>query len=242
MSKIAAILGVSALVLSTSAISAEPVAPEGTEMATSMFADPVPNEKVDGVRTGGIGYEWTVSLPHHGTTQIVGSTGGKGSYEPTFKAPNFGWMHTTDWVALTLAERAVLEITVTRQVGVYEKTVDRKDPTIQGYKTSGSELFPAMSIYKGWDSTMIEQGSFNPAGNFTDKNGNPTSLDFMDVVYSQTGETTITYRKILDAGEYSVNIGGVNALYCAETDACYNGAHGYRATFTTRHIPGAMQM
>lgn len=47
MSKFAAILGVSALVLSTSAMSAEPVAPEGTEMATSMFADPVPNEKVD---------------------------------------------------------------------------------------------------------------------------------------------------------------------------------------------------
>ena len=229
MNKIAAILGAGALALSTSA------------MSEVMFADPVPNETVDDVRVGGIGYEWTVTLPHHGSAEIIGSTGGKGSYEPSFTAPNFAWQHTTDWVAVTLEAESVLEITLSRQEGVYEKTVDRKDPTIQGYATSGNMLYPAMSIYAGWDSTMTESGSFNPAGNFNDKNGDPTTIDFKGLAYSKTGETTIIYREVLPAGNYSVNIGGVNALYCAEDDACYNGAHGYRATFKTSHVPG-MQM
>lgn len=220
MNKFAAILGASAFALSTSAI------------ADVQFADP---------EEGGIGYEWTVSLPHHGSAEIVGSTGGKGSYEPTFEAPEFGWMHTTDWVALELEGESVLEITVARQEGVYEKTVDRTDPTIQGYATSGAMLYPALSLYSGWDSTMVEDGSFNPAGNFVDGEGNATTLEFMAVEYSKFGESTITYRAVVPAGKYSVNIGGVNALYCSETDACYNGVHGYRATFTASHLP-AMQM
>jgi len=220
MNKFAAILGAGAFALSTNAI------------ADVEFAD---HEE------GGIGYEWTVTLPHHGTAQITGSTGGKGSFEPTFEAPEFGWMHTTDWVALTLEGDSVLEITVARQEGVYEKTVDRNDPSIQGYRTSGAMLYPALSIYSGWESTMTEDASFNPAGNFVDGDGNPTTIEFMAVEYSKVGESTITYRAIVPAGKYSVNIGGVNALYCAEDDPCYNGAHGYRATFTASHAP-TMQM
>jgi len=224
MNKFAAILGASALVLSTSA------------MAKVEFADPVPNVRGEDATTGGIGYEWTVTLGAHETAEIVGSTGGKGTYEPTFTAPNIGWTHTTDWVALDLTADAVVEIQVSRQEGVYEKTVDRTDPTIQGYATSGAMLYPAMSVYTGWDDTSTESAGFNPMGDFWAE-----GLSFKAVEYSKFGETTITYRAMLKAGHYSINIGGANALYCAETDECFNGAHGFKATFKASHVPG-MQM
>lgn len=208
MNKFSVILGASALALSTSL------------SADVLFADP---------DEGGIGYEWTVSIAHHGTAEVVGSTGGKGSYEPSFEAPDFGWTHTTDWVALELGADVMLEIEMTRQEGVYEAKVDADTGEVS-YATSGAMLYPALSVYKGWDTTTEkEKGSFNPIGNFW------SSIEYMDVAYSQSGEETIVYRAKLPAGKYSVNIGGVNALYCAETDACYNGVHGYRVKFTATH-------
>lgn len=208
MNKFAVILSASALALSTNVI------------ADVQFADP---------DEGGIGYEWTVSIAHHGTAEIVGSTGGKGSYEPSFEAPDFGWTHTTDWVALELGADVTLEIEMSRQEGVYEVKVD-EDTGEKSFATSGAMLYPALSVYKGWDTTTEkEKGSFNPIGNFW------STLEYMGVAYSESGEETIKYRAKLPAGQYSVNIGGVNALYCAETDACYNGVHGYRVKFTASH-------
>lgn len=214
MNKIVSLLGASALAMSFSAA------------AEVQFADP---------EEGGIGYEWTVKMGHHGSHEIVGSVGGKASYEPAFEAPNFGWTHTSDWVALELEAEGILEIQVSRQEGVYEMKVD-KETGDQSFATSGAMLYPAVSIYEGWDSTTEkEEAGFNPAGDFW------STIQFMDVEYSKLGETTIVYRAKMSAGKYSVNIGGVNALYCAESDDCYNGQHGYRATFTVSHLPN-MQM
>lgn len=215
MKKLATILGASAFVLSTTAI------------ADVQFADP---------DEGGIGYEWTVSLGHHGSAEVVGSTGGKGSFEPSFEAPDIGWTHTTDWVALELEAEVILEIEMSRQEGVYEMKVDR-DTGEKSFATSGAMLYPAFSIYKGWDTTTVkEKGSFNPIGNFW------STIEFQEVVYSKFGESTIVYRAKLPAGKYSVNLGGVNALYCAEDEACYKGVHGYRAKFSASHVPGLMPM
>jgi len=206
MKKFATILGASAFALSTTAI------------ADVQFADP---------DEGGIGYEWTVTFDHHGSHELVGSTGGKGSFEPTFEAPDFGWTHTTDWVALELKENATLEIEMTRQEGVYELKVDRETGE-QSYATSGAMLYPAFSIYEGWDTTTeAEQGSFNPIGNFW------STIEYMGAAYSHDGRSTVTHSIVLSAGKYSLNLGGVNALHCAEEDECYNGAHGYRVKLTT---------
>ncbi|BCG63779.1 MAG: hypothetical protein methR_P1507 [Methyloprofundus sp.] len=213
MNTFATILGASALVLSTHAI------------AEVQFADP---------EEGGIGYEWTVKLSHHGTAEIIGSTGGKGSYEPSFEAPDLGWTHTTDWVALELAEEVILTIELERQEGVYEMKVDRETGE-KSFATSGAELYPALSVYEGWDSTTErEKGSFNSTGNFW------STIQFKAVVASLHGEAKVTYRAKLPAGKYSINLGGVNAFYCAETDPCYNGVHGYHATFTASHVPSLM--
>jgi hypothetical protein len=215
MKKIASILGVSALLLSTNIIAGEAEYKQ---------------KKAKG--TPGIGYEWKVTLERHDSAEITGSVGGKSSFEPTFDAPDFGWTHTSHWVELELKEEAILTIEMSRQQGIYELAVDRKDPTKQSYKTSGAKLYPALSVYEGWDTTTEkEKGSFSPIQDFW------STIKHKDVVYSAFGETTITYREKLPAGQYSINLGGVNALYCAETDACFNGKHGYRAKFTTSHVP-----
>ncbi len=224
MNKFAIILATSAFALSTNLLAAD--AANLNEMAKTqassvVFGDP------DGT---GIGYEWTIKMSHHGSVEILGSVGGKSSFEPQFQAPDFGWTHTSDWVALELVADAVLEIKVSRQGGFYEMKVDDTNNS-KSYVTAGAELYPALSLYEGWDSTTEkEKGSFNPAGNFW------STIKFKAAEYSKLGETTITYRTHLPAGKYSVNIGGVNALYCSETESCYNGLHGYRATFTTSHM------
>jgi hypothetical protein len=213
MYKLTSLIGASVLACSTHAI------------ADVQFADP---------DEGGIGYEWTVKLGHHGSAEIIGSTGGKGSYEPSFEAPDLGWTHTTDWVALELEDDVILEIKLERQEGVYEMKVDRETGE-QSFATSGAMLYPAMSIYDGWDSTTeTEKGSFNSTGNFW------STIQFRAVVASLHGETSIIYRAKLPAGKYSVNIGGVNAFYCAETDPCYKGVHGFHATFTASHVPSML--
>ena len=229
MNKFAIMLATSTLAFSVNALAAEGADDAKTMEAMStqsaVYGDP------DGT---GIGYEWTVKMPHHGSVEILGSVGGKSSFEPQFDAPDFGWTHTSDWVAVELAADAVLEIEVSRQGGFYEMKVDREDNS-KSYVTAGAELYPALSVYTGWDSTTEkEKGSFNPAGNFW------STLEFKAAEYSKLGETTIVYRAKLSAGKYSVNIGGVNALYCAETDPCYNGVHGYKAKFSVHHMPGEM--
>jgi hypothetical protein len=225
MNKFAIILGISALALSNLTVASDKA--NEAEMAKTKSS----NAKYGDPEKGGIGYEWTVTIDgaNHGHAEITGSVGGKSSYEPQFDAPNFGWTHTSDWVAVEMKSKAVLEITVERLGGIYFTKTDEKTKETS-IVTAGAKLYPALSIYTGWDSTTAkEQGSFNPAGNFW------STIKFKDVVYSTLGEKKITYRAKLPAGKYSINIGGVNALYCKESDSCFNGLHGYRATFKAVH-------
>lgn len=204
--------------LTTILISAGIVAVSGTVSAegglTATFGDP---------QEGGIGYEWTVKGAY-GEVELLGSVGGKSAWEPKFELPDKGWTHTSDWVALQLDEKVRLEVTVKRQAGFYEMKVDKDDPTKITYSTAGSELYPTLSVYEGWDSTTEkEKGSFNPAGNFW------STIVFKDVVYSAFGEDSVRYVTELPAGQYTLNFGGVNDLYCNKDEPCGKGKHGYRA-------------
>lgn len=198
-------------------LAASIVAFSGTASAegdlTATFGDP---------QEGGLGYEWTVK-GSYGEVDILGSVGGKSAWEPKFEMPDKGWTHTSDWIALELTEKVRLEVTVQRQAGFYELKVDRKDPTKQSYETAGSELYPTLSVYEGWDSTTEkEKGSFNPAGNFW------STIMFKDVVYSAFGEDSVRYVTEFEPGQYTLNIGGVNDLYCKADEPCGKGKHGYR--------------
>jgi len=210
MNKLATVFSVGILAVSGG------VSAEGNLSAN--FGDPDPS---------GIGYEWTVR-GGYGMVDLIGSVGSKSAWEPKFELPNKGWTHTSDWIALEVTKKVRLEVTVQRQAGFYELKVDRKDPTKRSYETAGSELYPTLSVYEGWDTTTEkEQGSFNPAGNFW------STIMFKDVVYSAFGEDSVHYVTELEPGQYSLNIGGVNDLYCKADEPCGKGKHGYRATIKT---------
>lgn len=220
------ILGLGTLLMSTSAWSAVSI----------KYADPVPDK--------GIGYEWTVSMEHAGTTataEFVRHVGAKSSYEPDNSAPDKGWMHTSDWVALQLKEKTLLTVELTNQRGVQYTTVATDGKVTEN--TAGIGYFPAFSLYSGWDDTSAETHQFNPMGNFW------STVKFIDFGYIQAAQAihgneavrTLKKQFILPAGQYSINIGGANAAYCDATLPCYSGRHGYRAKFTAEPVPKAVE-
>ncbi|MEQ1638846.1 MAG: hypothetical protein ABL903_19475 [Methylococcales bacterium] len=226
MKQINTLIGLGAILVSTSAFSA----------ATINFADPAPDK--------GIGYEWTVKMEHAGavaTAEFVRHVGAKSSYEPSNPAPEVGWQHTSDWVALELKEKTLLTVELTNQRGVQYTTIGTDGKAAEN--TAGIGYFPAFSFYSGWDDTSTEVHTFNPIGNFW------STIKFVDIAYIQQAqaihgnEATRTIKKqfILPAGQYSVNIGGANALYCETTLPCYNGRHGYRAKFIAEPVPKAVE-
>lgn len=224
--KVAAMVSMSALMLS-SAVFAQNVSIE--------FADPHPGE--------GIGYEWSIKMTHPGdrpvTAEFTRHVGAKSSYEPSFSAPNIGWNHTSDWVALQLTKDSLLTIEVNNQRGVQYTTVDQEGKVTQ--HTAGRGYFPGVVLYEGYDNTSTEEHSFNPLGNFW-----ATQLDWITANYDRIGQHGDAKRSakiqvIAPAGLYSINIGGANALYCEPQMPCYNGRHGYKATITAEPVPVSNQ-
>ena len=197
---------------------------------TLAFADPNP--------AAGISYEWTLSLKKKEKASFVWYVGAKSWSEPSNPDGLKGWTHTANWVAIELAEPAVLAITVERQGGVV-------------YSAAGVQvlargaLVPALSLYSGWDDTTeFEEHNFDNAGNFwatLDYIGNQPNLP------NRKGDTKtrVSYKtKKLPAGRYTLVIGGnppIIASYpdagCDANDATchdYTGPHGYRATVEAR--------
>jgi len=225
--KVAAIAGTGALMLSSAAFAA----------STVSFSDPAPD--------AGIGYEWTVAMLLNPTdtavtAEFVRHVGAKSSYEPANAAPEIGWQHTSDWVALDLPQETLLTIELNNQRGVQYTTVDAEGKVSQ--LTAGQGYFPGFAVYKGWDDTSTEIHSFNPLGNFW-----AAQLDWITAAYDQVGQhgseakRSAKTRLILPAGHYSINIGGVNALYCTPEQPCYNGRHGYIAKLTAEPVPAGSQ-
>jgi hypothetical protein len=197
------------------------------------FADPAP--------TAGIGYEWTVNIGNtsidpvtkatrkYEIAEFSGSVGAKSKYEPSFTAPNFAWTHTSDWVALNVTADSFVTIEVARQQGISGYTVDSTTKAVTN-TTAGDMLYPGLSIYQNWEENpaTVESHDFNPMAN-------PTwtkDLKYIDVAYADQGQSTVSYSIVLQKGKYSLNIGGVNALYCKATDPCYVGEQGYRVKIT----------
>ena len=221
MKKIAAmLLGCSAMMASASHAA-----------STVTFADPAPDK--------GIGYEWNIRMSHGGkaptTAEFVRHVGAKSSYEPTFTPPEIGWHHQSDWVALELVENSLVTIEVRNQRGVHYTEVAQDGKKTES--TAGQGYFPGFSVYKGWDDTSTEKHSFNSIGNFW------STIQYITAAYDQKGvhggetKRLATTRLMLPAGKYSINIGGVNALYCLPEQPCFSGRHGYSAKFTAEPIP-----
>lgn len=207
------------------------------------YADPVPagltypdcaiNDAPTG-NDGGISYEWTVKMGKHDDVSFVNSVGAKSYNEPppAYEPPFTGWTHTSNWVALELMEHTKLFIEIDRQEGV----------TIPGsttIATARNKLVPALSIYSGWDNTSCEDHRYNTAGD-TDW----TTVKYIGNQPNAKGRDKVVYAIELDAGQYSIAIGGspkVLGTYpagnCDPADPvcyAYTGRHGYRVEMKTR--------
>jgi hypothetical protein len=97
----------------------------------------------------GLTYEWGVTMGGSDSATYSGSVGAKSWAEPAKPIGAKGWTHTSNWVQLDLSEMHV--------PGVLTITMDRG--------ATGS-LFPAFSIYSGWelDTPDAANHTFNNMG------------------------------------------------------------------------------
>lgn len=190
------------------------------------FTDPEP---------GGLGYEWTVRLHRRQTAELVYAVGAKSWNEPSNPEGLKGWTHTANWIALELEEPAAVKLAVIRQQGVVI-------PAGSTPAAARAALVPALSLYRGWDSTTaVEEHTFNNLGNFW------STIVYLGSAANAKGKSRVTYRARLPAGRYSIVIGGNPPSLgdlgayppgtCDPVDATcyrYTGQHGYRAIIQAR--------
>ncbi|CUQ65420.1 VPLPA-CTERM sorting domain-containing protein [Candidatus Nitrospira inopinata] len=178
----------------------------------------------------GIGYEWGITMDqndwivfgstdHPNTPQNAG-VGARSWAEPLNPDGLKGWTHTVHWVALDLSgltETTILDVTMARG-------------------TTG-ELFPAFTLYRGWELTGPESHEFNNIGStpwassleyigHVQNGGGPNGTD------NGKGVASIAAQFILEPGLYSLALGG-NPPY----DADQSGRQAYSARIKTAPIP-----
>jgi hypothetical protein len=213
---------------------------------TVTFGDPVPagltypdcsiNEAPTG-NDGGISYEWMVKMGGHDKVSFINRVGAKSYNEPletssTYAPPYTGWTHTSNWVALELTQRAKIKIKVERQEGV---PMANSTPVT----VARNKLVPALSIYSGWDNTSCEDHRYNPSGDI-----DWTTIKYIGNQPNKHGKDEVEYQIVLDAGNYSIAIGGAPKVLpdysiltnCNPADPicyAYTGNHGYRVEIKT---------
>lgn len=187
--------------------------------ATTSATDPVPNvydESSGDPLSGGIGYSWTVSLGAADQASLTGVVGAWSWDEDSFTGTAKGWTHTSGWIALTLAARSRVTIRLARQANIVDPYA-----SVPG-TLAGDNLFPAFTLYSGWDGDGGDSHTYNNRGN----------IDWAeDVTYLTHVETTdtgiVTLTVDLPAGRYTVALGGNSPATTAE------GRQGYLATLST---------
>jgi len=186
--------------------------------------------------TGGIGYRWTVTMDGEDVfsfTRHVGAWAWEDTPLFTSGQPPVGWTHNSDWVALKLEVSSYVTLRLTNASGV----PNIGDPS--GF--AGTNLFPGMTIYSGWDNDLAPQA-------FADANNegipvdnwhsyvNRGNIDWAeDAQYfahlEPNGTHVIEATMFMAAGEYSIVFGGKSPSGSPEP------RQGYEATFTTSAVP-----
>lgn len=183
-------------------------AANASEVAES---DPVPGD--------GISYRWTVSMEDRDHANLKGTVGAWSWDEDGFPATAKGWTHTSNWIAFELKRDARLTIELKRASGI---------PTGSGPSTANPDgnglfnLFPAFSIYRGWQDSGADSHNFNNRGDIAWAN----EVSYLTHVENNGGHrVTRTFK--LRAGKYSIVMGGNSP----STDA--EGRQGYEANLST---------
>lgn len=174
----------------------------------------------------GITYRWTVKMNAKDNASVDGTVGAWSWDEDGFPETARGWTHTSNWVALDLTEDSRLTIKLGRKAGV-PTTTNANNPDGVGLLN----LFPAFTIYKGWQETGTDSHNFNNRGNIAWA----ADVEYLTHV-ENTGNTVAELTVKLKAGKYSIVLGGNSPSTLAE------GRQGYGATFSTKsyHDPASL--
>jgi hypothetical protein len=216
------------------------------------YADPTPAgpsypgclEDLGGTPTGadgGISYEWMVKMGKHDKATLINSVGAKSQSEipPFYVAPDVGWTHTSNWIALEITEPTKLNVKVSRIEGVPFHVINLEN-TVLNKGLARDKLIPGIAIYNGWDDTSCEDHRYNPSANV-----DWSTLEWMGNNLNNAQKGSVEYNVKLMPGKYSIAIGGVPkpletypANDCDPSDkTCYvyTGSHGYKAELRTGH-------
>jgi len=178
----------------------------------------------------GIGYEWGITMGANDTAVFDSSqhpnaphntgVGAKSWAEPANPVGGKGWTHTSQWVALDLS-------------GLTENTL----LTVSHSRGTTGSLFPAFSLYQGWEQVGPETHQFNNIGN-TSWAANLTYIDHVanaggpDGTANGVGTTSVSKTFNLAPGLYSIALGGNPSFDLAQT-----GRHAFAADLTTAPVP-----
>ena len=151
-------------------------------------------------------------------------------WQPGFPQATPGWTHNSNWIALTLTKTSLVTIQVGPNVPA-PCAPPNQPAACNSTGRTGSDLYPAVSIYKGQDTTSPQDHVFNPIGNIW-----ATNITYLDSSSKSDRVThVLAYKKKLPAGQYTIDIGGAGAVsaYCYQGQPCYSGGQSYQATITT---------
>jgi hypothetical protein len=178
-----------------------PAKPPATPPASASVipSDPVPNteDATSGAPlNGGIRYAWTVNLAGNTSASFDGATGAWGWDEDGDDGTSLGRTEAATWVALDLKSPSRLTIRIERK----PQAIDIR--ALFPGDTAGSNLRPAFTLLKGWDSDGGDEATFSNRGNVAWAE----DTDYLDHVESSTEVAEGTFE--LDAGLYTVVLGG----------------------------------
>jgi len=186
--------------------------------ASVIPSDPVPNTEdvASGAPLdGGIRYAWTVNLAGNTSASFEGATGAWGWDEDGDNGTTLGRTEAATWVALDLKSPSRLTIRVDRK----PQAIDTR--SLFPGDTAGSNLRPAFTLLKGWDSDGGDEATFTNRGNVAWAE----DTDYLDHVESITEVAEGTFE--LDAGLYTVVLGGNSTSLLPES------RQGYGARLTS---------
>lgn len=188
-----------------------------------------------GPASGGIAYNWGITLGAADSGSVAGGVG-----QWSWEDPNVpgggpgGWGHTSHWIALTLTSSSILELNLARNANVPDTgSVDPGDFLAMG------NYFPSFTIWQNHD-TDAAPATFAASPNLTGNwhtYANTANVEWAeDLVYldhhRNTGsQTSVTEAWSLPAGNYTLVVGGL------APSSADNSRQGYLATFTASPIP-----
>lgn len=159
-----------------------------------IVGDPVP---------GGIGYRWIVGAKA-GSSGAVSEHVGSWSWEDSRlfggdDQPEFpvGWTHQSRWLALEIQEPLSFTVTMSRNPNV--PWPSEGDPN---RKAAVNDMFPSLTIWKGWFNNGGDNHSYHNRGNVDWA----PSLNYLDHI-DNTAAESITRTWTLQPGQYTFALG-----------------------------------